>query len=545
MVIEPVSRRPRRKKRRGRVVLWILVGAIVACACAGGLVLLARPQVSVAQDSAALARVSVPGLEGRVASASVQSMDGQPIATSLRKGKLWPTDRVRVDQRLLVHVTVRRPGWASSLLGDTVKKTFEVRAPSAQLQQRWLLTPTTGPVTVSFATPVRAVRIGRGSHVSTMRFGTPRSSVVVGRVVPGLSRAGSVTISAVPRTWERLPGRVRVSWFPVGNGVQALAEPALGRPLHAGEPITITFAKPVQQVLGEQLPAITPSVSGHWLNVDSHTITFRPARLGYPLGGRVDVHLPTGLRFAAARVRTLRSPAWNVPLPSTLRLHQLLAQAGYLPVSWKPAAGPDPPTARSELAATDDPPAGRFTWRYPNTPPELQNIWRPGEWNEITRGAVMMFEHTHGLDVDGFVGPKVWHALIVDTLAGKRYGSGYSYVYVHRNLPQSLNLWHDGRLVLTSPGNTGVPAAPTQLGTFPVFEHIPVGTMSGTNPDGTHYHDPGIRWISYFNRGDAIHAFTRASFGTPQSLGCVELPLAAAAKVWPYTPIGTLVTVEN
>jgi hypothetical protein len=38
---------------------------------------------------------------------------------------------------------------------------------------------------------------------------------------------------------------------------------------------------------------------------------------------------------------------------------------------------------------------------------------------------------------------------------------------------------------------------------------------------------------------------TRASFGTPQSLGCVELPLASAAKVWPYTPIGTLVTVEN
>jgi hypothetical protein len=37
----------------------------------------------------------------------------------------------------------------------------------------------------------------------------------------------------------------------------------------------------------------------------------------------------------------------------------------------------------------------------------------------------------------------------------------------------------------------------------------------------------------------------RASFGTLQSLGCVELPLASAANVWPYTPIGTLVTVEK
>ena len=157
----------------------------------------------------------------------------------------------------------------------------------------------------------------------------------------------------------------------------------------------------------------------------------------------------------------------------------------------------------------------------------------------------MMFEDTHGLDVDGFVGPKVWHALLTDSLADKRYRSGYSYVYVHRSVPQSLTLWHDGRTILSSPGNTGVPAAPTQLGTFPVFEHIPIGTMSGTNPDGTRYHDPGIRYISYFNHGDAIHAFNRASFGTPQSLGCVELPLASAARVWPQTPIGTLVTIED
>ena len=157
----------------------------------------------------------------------------------------------------------------------------------------------------------------------------------------------------------------------------------------------------------------------------------------------------------------------------------------------------------------------------------------------------MMFEDTHGLDVDGFVGPKVWGALLADTIAGRRRTDGYSYVYVHRNVPQSLTLWHNGRTILRSPGNTGVPAAPTQLGSFPVFEHIPIGTMSGTNPDGSHYRDPGIRYISYFNHGDAIHAFTRSSFGTPQSLGCVELPLAAAARVWPYTPIGTLVTVEN
>jgi hypothetical protein len=202
-------------------------------------------------------------------------------------------------------------------------------------------------------------------------------------------------------------------------------------------------------------------------------------------------------------------------------------------------------TPHTELAAAAEPPPGRFRWRYANTPHELRSLWQTGSWNEIVRGAVMMFEDTHHLDVDGFVGPKVWNALLADTIAGRTRTDGYSYVYVHRNVPQSLTLWHNGQTILRSPGNTGVPAAPTQLGSFPVFEHIPVGTMSGTNPDGSHYHDPGIRYISYFNHGDAIHAFNRASFGTPQSLGCVELPLTAAAKVWPYTPIGTLVTVEN
>jgi lipoprotein-anchoring transpeptidase ErfK/SrfK len=156
-----------------------------------------------------------------------------------------------------------------------------------------------------------------------------------------------------------------------------------------------------------------------------------------------------------------------------------------------------------------------------------------------------MFQDNHHLTVDAIAGPDVWKALLADTLGQKRRDKGYSYVYVHRQVPQMLTLWHSGHVVLRSPGNTGVPAAPTELGTFPVFEHIPVGTMSGTNPDGSHYRDPGIKWISYFHGGEALHAFPRGSFGTPQSLGCVELPLGAAKKVWPYTPIGTLVTIEN
>ncbi len=218
---------------------------------------------------------------------------------------------------------------------------------------------------------------------------------------------------------------------------------------------------------------------------------------------------------------------------------------GYLPLIWTPAESYPAGTIRDQLAAAVDPPSGKFSWRYPNTPSPLVELWHEGRYNTIDRGAIMAFQDDHDLEVDAFAGRDVWRAVIADVLAGRHRDGGYSYVFVHSEVPQSLNLWHNGRVILSSPGNTGVPAAPTQLGTFPVFEHIPIGTMSGTNPDGSHYNDPGIRYISYFNGGEAIHAFNRASFGTPQSLGCVELPLAAAAKVWPYTPIGTLVTVEH
>jgi peptidoglycan hydrolase-like protein with peptidoglycan-binding domain len=288
-------------------------------------------------------------------------------------------------------------------------------------------------------------------------------------------------------------------------------------------------------------------VPGRWQASDSHTLTFTPSSYGFPFASALRLELSRefsvlAVGSAAIRARTI---GWRVAGASFLRLQQLLANAGYLPLSWQAARTPVTRRPLDETNAAVNPPAGSFTWRYPNTPTGLRRLWVVGRPNQIVRGAVMMFEQTHGLAVDGVAGAEVWHTLLADAIAGTTRSDGYSYVYVHRNLPQLLTLWHNGQTVLTSPGNTGVPSAPTQLGTFPVFEHIPVGTMSGTNPDGSHYNDPGIRWISYFHGGDALHSFNRASFGTPQSLGCVELPLATAAKVWPYTPIGTLVTIEN
>jgi peptidoglycan hydrolase-like protein with peptidoglycan-binding domain len=305
---------------------------------------------------------------------------------------------------------------------------------------------------------------------------------------------------------------------------------------------------PISRALGDQRPTLVPAVSGHWTTADDHTLLFAPSGAGAPFDSEVAVHFPSPFVVAdptGTDAHVATSLRLKIAPASFLRLQQLLAQEGYLPLDWTPAHADVPRTMRSELAAAVYPPRGQFHWAYSQTPHELEALWKAGEPNEITRGAVMMFEDEHHLAVDGIAGPRVWREMLADAAAGKRRTAGYSYVYVHRDVPQLMTLWHDGSIVLTSPGNTGVPAAPTALGTWPVFEHIPVGRMSGANPDGSHYNDPGIRWISYFHGGEALHAFNRASFGTPQSLGCVELPLDAAAKVWPYTPIGTLVTIEN
>jgi hypothetical protein len=156
----------------------------------------------------------------------------------------------------------------------------------------------------------------------------------------------------------------------------------------------------------------------------------------------------------------------------------------------------------------------------------------------------MHFEEDHGLATDGQAGPIVWQALLKAVARHEITRSSYDWVYVSTGSPEYVYLWVDGRMIFRTLANTGIPQAPTAAGTYPVYARYLVTTMSGTNPNGTHYSDPGIPWVSYFNGGDALHGFLRASYGFPQSLGCVEMTYSAAQTVYPYTPIGTLVTVQ-
>ena len=224
----------------------------------------------------------------------------------------------------------------------------------------------------------------------------------------------------------------------------------------------------------------------------------------------------------------------------TLRLQQLLAQLNYLPVGFSPS-GPAP--ARADLA--EDQP-GTFSWRWPGLPTELTSQWTQGAENEITKAAVEAFETQNNIGVDGIAGPTVWTNLINDVINDKPDATPYVYVLVNKVVPQNLTLWNNGVAQYVGiPINSGAPGADTTDGTYAVFEHVRYSDMKGTNVDGSTYNDPNVPYASYFNGGDALHGFIRASYGTPQSNGCVEMSYADAALVWPLTPIGTLVTVEG
>jgi len=505
-------------------------------AAAGALFVWAYSGAKLVADPSALGRVELEPFAGSIAAVRARGADGRPIPLLVSHGRLVPRTKVTPGERISLSVVVRRPGWNSWALGATRHETLTVQAPIATAAARWVTVARGARAKVRYDTPVDRVSVA--------------GAVVRGRMVtlPTRTAAGSLAVAAAAQPWETLGARVRITWFPRADRPVVLGSPGPNARTGPLSPIRLTFSEPISKALGGKRPTLVPALPGRWTAADDHTLVFRPSGTGAPFDSQLRVRFPSALVVAGAKgsdARVATSLRLSVAPASFLRLQQLLALEGYLPLDWTPAHPNPDETMRSELAAAVDAPAGSFHWRYPNTPPELQALWKAGEPNEITRGAVMMFQDEHGLVVDGIAGPKVWHAVIADAVAGKRRTAGYSYVYVHRNVPQLLTLWHNGRIVLTSPGNTGVPAAPTALGTWPVFEHIPVGRMSGTNPDGTHYDDPGIRWISYFHGGEALHAFNRASFGTPQSLGCVELPLDAAARVWPYTPIGTLVTIED
>jgi lipoprotein-anchoring transpeptidase ErfK/SrfK len=305
--------------------------------------------------------------------------------------------------------------------------------------------------------------------------------------------------------------------------------------------IELRFSAPLAPLTKRTEPRLSPATAGAWSRPNPTTLRFTPAGAYLP-GTSVQISVPKGLAAAnGAALRKAVTATFQVENGSDVRLAQLLAELRYLPVHLASSAHqPRPGDTARQLRAIFQPPAGRLELGA-DWPSQLSGLWAHDP-SIVLRGAVMAFESQHGLAMDGVASTAVWRALLAARFHRQFNTTGYNYAVATESSPESLTVYHNGRAVLRSAANTGISGRGTATGTFPVYERLRSQTMRGTNPDGSHYAD-FVQWIAYFNGGDAVHYIPRASYGSPQSLGCIELAYAAAEQAWGYLTYGTLVTV--
>ncbi|HYB16929.1 MAG TPA: L,D-transpeptidase family protein [Streptosporangiaceae bacterium] len=392
------------------------------------------------------------------------------------------------------------------------------------------------------AGPAGSRRKGRGAALIASSAATV---LVAGVVIVAFASPGS---HADPVTAAQ---RSAVTQPAVPLQVLSVTPAAGAHGVNGAAPIRVQFSAPL--AASTPMPQLSPQIAGSW-QIEGDTAVFTPVA-GYVQNTLVTLNIPGGpsgvisvdgatagsggLLAAGVTVRFTTGPF------STLRLQQLFAQLGYLPLTWTQTSRPaiSPGNANAELSAAYAPPKGKFRWQE-GYPPSLTDQWKTGSGNILDVGAIRAFESAHGLPMDGYAGHTVWSDLLAAVAKGQRNPNGYTYALADQDSPESIIIWHNGRVVLTSPVNTGIPASPTVDGTFPVYQRFYFTYMKGTNPDGTKYDDP-VWYVSYFNGGDAVHYFPRGGYGWYQSLGCVELPWDAAAKAYPYLTYGSLVTVTG
>jgi hypothetical protein len=438
-----------------------------------------------------------------------------------------------------------------------------LRAPSAAPSALVAVAAHPGRVTLSFDRPVSVVDYrAAGEPARIIRLSRPSATAEL--AVPEHQSGGALQVAAAAWPWERLAGPSTVDWLQAPqDGVPVAAADPAPRSAGAGlnSPITLTFDEPVAKAVGTTHPRVSPATAGTWTEPNADTLVFTPRGFGFGPGTTVSVSFDRPVSVvggsSTTSVVTADSESYHfgVTQASVLRLQEILAQLHYLPLNFTPAPGVrSPTTLAGEVATLGTPLKGSFSWRWQSAPASLRAQWRPGSPTVLVKGALMSFlaatdsssynGYTADADTVSQLAAASWKGLVSAAAANRMDPDPYSYVHVTENLPETLILWENGRTVLTTPANTGIPSRPTALGTYPIYVRYTFNFMTGTNPDGTPYDDP-VYWINYFNGGDAVHGFVRGSYGFPQSLGCVELPIPTAHVAFNHLAIGDLVTVAS
>jgi lipoprotein-anchoring transpeptidase ErfK/SrfK len=307
------------------------------------------------------------------------------------------------------------------------------------------------------------------------------------------------------------------------------------------KPLTVTLSAPPAAT--SPTPMLIPAVAGTWSRVGDSEV-FTPASTLLPC---TDYTLTVWANTTAAghsRLGSKHISHLHVACPSISALQQSLARLDYLGARFHPLYDvhipPGPETRGQAAEHAFHPPRGVLV-PDPSTAPPIET----GHLDETTKGALTVFQAAHNIEPTGEPNTATWLSLLAAETHDKRNPRHYTWVTVSESIPETLEVHVGNHVALSTPANTGVPGAETPQGVFPIYSRFVSTTMTGTDVDGTKYVVPDVPWVNYFNGGDAVHGYPRASYGSPQSNGCVELPIETAHTVFGMLQLGDIVEVTG
>lgn len=533
-----------------------LIIGIISILLLGVFSVVSHPKVVFQPSSRALISVHVSGWGAHVTKSSIVGRHPMPL-TLKQGGGLWPTSQLKSQQPVAVSVSYQTWPILAWLPGFHGVKTIRLVTPaSPRLVSHRTVLKANRQASLQFNETVHAVSVVLSkTKKKRVSLRAPSQALLI-PFTPHVNQSGHFVVAAQARSWESFASPQTFSWQTLPWLTASPSSSKITPAADGSVKVTVHFSRAVSTPHWSTW-RFSPKLKGTWSRINSHTFLFTSSRSMalmaslYPLS-TLTLQIPGGSQGPQNPLgSTLKSPAhlsWTLAPGSILRLQELLAQLHYLPVTWTPTSSTtsSPNLSFSQQYQTIwDAPRGNFGWRFSKTPSALKSLFSPHLMTPMIAGAIMSFERVHNMTVDGIPGPHVWKSLIRAVARNEVDPHRYSYVYVTEKLPETLTLWANGHVMLTTLVNTGIPQTPTYIGTHPVYLRYRTQTMRGVNPNGVPYKDAGIPYVNYFYKGDAVHGFVRAQYGFPQSLGCVELPISNAAKAWNAIHYGTLVTVHK
>ncbi len=111
---------------------------------------------------------------------------------------------------------------------------------------------------------------------------------------------------------------------------------------------------------------------------------------------------------------------------------------------------------------------------------------------------------------------------------------------------QHLVAWEGDVPVYETAVSTGRAGFETPAGGYRIERKFAAQDLAGSL-GGEEWYVPGVPHVMYFtDRGHALHGtYWHDNFGAPMSHGCVNLPLAVAAWLYDWAPVGTWLEISD